>query len=101
MFLLSIFIFIQFSWGQSIAQMDQFIEGEILMMEEKYEEAIQLYLELYEQIGNDATLNYSIGEAYIHVGEVEKAIQFLNQSYQIDTTNIELGYKVYNLFAFG
>ena len=81
-----------------MAQIDKFIEGEILMMEKKYEDAIQLYLKLYEQIGNDATLNYSIGEAYVQLGDIEKAIQFLNQSYQIDTDNIEFGYKVYNLY---
>ncbi|HEX2921374.1 MAG TPA: tetratricopeptide repeat protein [Bacteroidales bacterium] len=80
---LIILLFSSHSYSQedNATQQDIFLEAEYFLLNEDYTEALNLYLQLYEKLPENANLSHCIGICYLNIqGKKDKAIDYLERA---------------------
>lgn len=67
----------------------RFTLGNLYYDNQRYEEAIKLYLHTYTENPSDSDLNYMIAMSYVNLGDYKMALPFFETSYQWNQTDTE------------
>ncbi len=92
--LLATTIISTFVYSQSKQELKKkFVNAEFALLYEEYQEALPLFLELYNSGRKDANIEYRIGICYLNIpNEKDKAIPYLEDAVQNISENYNAGY---------
>ena len=97
--ILVIIFSIQGLMGSSLGNaMHFFVEGEIALMEENEEIALENLHKALELYPNSSTIFIAIGEVYQHQTDYENAIDNYKRAYALNQEDDELGFKIMGLY---
>ncbi len=70
-----------------------FIDAEYFVLFKEYNEALPLYLEIYNYQQDNLNIAYRIGECYIHIsGDKQKALPYLEKAVKSVSNDYKIGY---------
>jgi tetratricopeptide (TPR) repeat protein len=72
-------------------------EGNKLLGEKKYQEAITQYEKAYPTLSSNVALKIALARAYYGAGQIKKAIVLLDEAYKADPANAQNGVLLANL----
>lgn len=90
-FILSLFAFNGYA-NDGLRQIKE--QADSAYTQEKYEQAVELYLQLAQENSSDANLCYNLGCAYYRLDSIAKSILWFERAYQLEPDDKDI---VYNL----
>jgi predicted negative regulator of RcsB-dependent stress response len=72
-------------------------EGNKLLQDKKYQEAVAQYEKAYPTLSSNVALKLALARAYYGAGQIKKAIVLLDEAYKADPTNTQNGVLLANL----
>ncbi|HUX57622.1 MAG TPA: tetratricopeptide repeat protein [Bacteroidales bacterium] len=91
-------LFISLSFAQvTVAQeanADKFNKGITSFTSGNYEEALQIWTDIYNTGSRSANLNYNIGNAYFKLNDIPKAILFYERAYLLNPVDENINYNL-------
>jgi anaphase-promoting complex subunit 3 len=64
--------------------LNKFQKGNVLVQLERYEEALEVYLSLLQQVPKEAPIHIQIGKIYKRLGNVDLALKYFNKALDLD-----------------
>jgi Tol biopolymer transport system component len=81
---------VQFAFSQSSVYVEKFTQGNYLILETNYKEALKNFMEAYATDSSNANINYKVGFCYMKSSsEKDKAVKFLERACQNVSHNYE------------
>jgi tetratricopeptide (TPR) repeat protein len=84
-------------WMEGISKeisKDNFIQGVTYFNSGSYQEALQIWNDLYNTGYRSANLNYNIGNAYFKLNNIPNAILFYERAYMLDPADEDINYNL-------
>ena len=91
--LIFICLFAAEGFSQQTSQ-EKFIQGVTLFSSAKYQEAFQIWTEIYDTGYRSANLNYNIGNAYYKLNDIPNAILFYERAYLLNPADENINYNL-------
>jgi tetratricopeptide (TPR) repeat protein len=73
---------------------DKFTQGVTLFSSGKYQEALQIWTDIYNTGYRSANLNYNIGNAYYKLNDIPNAILFYERAYLLNPADENINYNL-------
>jgi len=92
-----ILVFISLLSGNLLSQdssLDKFSKGVNLFTSGSYEEALQIWTDLYNTSYRSASLDYNIGNAYFKLNNIPLAILFYERAYMLNPADEDVNYNL-------
>lgn len=85
--LLTLLVALTFTFGLSAQTENLIQQADEAYMNDKFEEALELYLRVADENGSSSQLYYNIGNTYYRMGELGKSILYYRRALKLDPTN--------------
>jgi Tfp pilus assembly protein PilF len=77
---------------------DAIENGNKLLNDQKYKEAIEQYEKAYPTLSSNLSLKFALARAYYGAGQLKKAIVLLDEAYKADPTNTQAAVLLANMY---